>query len=56
MSCSCRYAGWTDSRETSLVVDIGPWVPLGNYTGVVVENNTINGGFATGVSTAFCLS
>ncbi|RSH91031.1 hypothetical protein EHS25_010207 [Saitozyma podzolica] len=29
------------------MVDIETWLPYGNFSGVLVENNTINGGFAT---------
>jgi hypothetical protein len=32
------------------VVDVLPWAPPGNYSHTVVSGNTINGGFATGVS------
>lgn len=31
------------------VVDLVPWRPEGNFSGVVVEENKIYGGFATGV-------
>jgi hypothetical protein len=31
------------------VVDVLPWQPEGNYTEVFVEDNKINGGFATGI-------
>ncbi|GFZ45090.1 hypothetical protein JCM24511_02816 [Saitozyma sp. JCM 24511] len=31
------------------MVDIETWLPYGNFSGVFVENNTINGGFATEV-------
>ena len=34
------------------MVDVVPWQPTGNFSGVLVENNTIQGGFATEV----CLS
>jgi hypothetical protein len=35
-----------------LVVDPVPWRPEGNFSGVVVEENKIYGGFATGVSSS----
>lgn len=37
-----------------LVVDPLPWRPEGNFSGVVVEENKIFGGFATGVSSTLC--
>jgi len=32
------------------VVDVLPWKPEGNYSHTLVENNFINGGYATNVS------
>lgn len=46
LSSGVSRCGFTDGA----VVDVLPWRPLGNYTDVFVENNTILGGFATSVS------
>jgi hypothetical protein len=43
-------ASWVPLLTLTTVVDVLPWQPEGNYSHTTVEDNLINGGYATDVS------